>query len=262
MQAVLAPRSRRCFPVPPVAAFPAVITSAASGELGADAIARLTEIERALADRVPAGPVLQAPSRKELERQLFNGFDTATDYYIESGIVVWRAVGHDYQKLLGLSANSGELVEREFFDRADAFSAPTFIKAVAAMRVVRRVGQWLLSAEPGGAYTEMASPRDLLESFMAATFIATLLLAQVRGTVSGARPGNLKALAAHLMDAAADVYRGAVDGGCPQAAHEENPWYWSPDWQEGEVEADLDRRRGRVRRFSSAEHLIGSLKGS
>lgn len=37
-------------------------------------------------------------------------------------------------------------------------------------------------------------------------------------------------------------------------------YFWTPDWQEGEREAQVDIRRGRVKRFRSAKALIADLK--
>lgn len=37
-------------------------------------------------------------------------------------------------------------------------------------------------------------------------------------------------------------------------------WFWSPDWQAGEREADLDRQAGRVETFGSGEEFIAALE--
>lgn len=37
-------------------------------------------------------------------------------------------------------------------------------------------------------------------------------------------------------------------------------YFWTPEWQEGEREAQADIRRGRVKRFRSAQALIADLK--
>ncbi len=36
-------------------------------------------------------------------------------------------------------------------------------------------------------------------------------------------------------------------------------WYWTPDWQEGEQEADADLAEGRYTRFSSLEEMDARL---
>lgn len=37
-------------------------------------------------------------------------------------------------------------------------------------------------------------------------------------------------------------------------------WFWTPQWQEGEREADTDRAAGRVETFTSGEEFVGSLR--
>jgi len=37
-------------------------------------------------------------------------------------------------------------------------------------------------------------------------------------------------------------------------------WFWSPEWQAGEREADSDRAANRIESFSSDEELIGALR--
>ncbi len=37
-------------------------------------------------------------------------------------------------------------------------------------------------------------------------------------------------------------------------------WFWTPEWQVGEREADADRTAGRVETFNSGEEFIGALR--
>ncbi len=37
-------------------------------------------------------------------------------------------------------------------------------------------------------------------------------------------------------------------------------WFWAPEWQVGEREADADRAAGNVEGFGSGEELIGALR--
>jgi len=37
-------------------------------------------------------------------------------------------------------------------------------------------------------------------------------------------------------------------------------WFWSPEWQAGEREADADRAAGRVTTFASGEELVEGLR--
>lgn len=39
-------------------------------------------------------------------------------------------------------------------------------------------------------------------------------------------------------------------------------WYWTPEWQAGERQADEDIRAGRVESFRSAEDLIRNLRAA
>lgn len=49
----------------------------------------------------------------------------------------------------------------------------------------------------------------------------------------------------------------------PAQVNDEEAWFWTPEWQKREREADEDIRRGRVSpAFSSAEELIADLRRS
>jgi len=37
-------------------------------------------------------------------------------------------------------------------------------------------------------------------------------------------------------------------------------WFWTPEWQAGEREADVDSAAGRIETFSSGDELIGALR--
>jgi AbrB family looped-hinge helix DNA binding protein len=37
-------------------------------------------------------------------------------------------------------------------------------------------------------------------------------------------------------------------------------WFWSPEWQAGEREADADRDAGRVETFASGDELLDALR--
>jgi AbrB family looped-hinge helix DNA binding protein len=37
-------------------------------------------------------------------------------------------------------------------------------------------------------------------------------------------------------------------------------WFWTPEWQAGEREADADRSAGRVKEFGSGDELVGALR--
>lgn len=46
-----------------------------------------------------------------------------------------------------------------------------------------------------------------------------------------------------------------------KAGDPEQAYFWTPEWQEGESEAEEDIRRGRVKDYSSVEELIRDLDG-
>jgi hypothetical protein len=261
MQAILALPRSSWFPVPP-GAYPTGLASEVFEQLDERAANRLRQIEQELAEHAPTAPALRASSNEQLFSRAMDALMVAEDYYIESGTIIWRALDHDYQRLLNLSANSTEVVEREFLEHATHLKPLTFIDAVASLRVLAKVGEWVILSEKKKTDNKRELPVEFLLHFMMATFLTSCLLDHIRKTVRGAKPRNLRTLAKFLMEIACSAYRMALDQSLPQAVGEENHWYWSPNWQEGEAEADLDRLRGRIDRFGSAEHLIQSLKRS
>lgn len=45
-----------------------------------------------------------------------------------------------------------------------------------------------------------------------------------------------------------------------QLAALDQAWYWTPEWQAGEAEADADRMAGRLTRYHSDEEFFTSLR--
>lgn len=261
MQAILAQPRSKWFSVPP-GAYPTGLVLEVFGQLDERAAIRLRQIEQELTERAPTAPALRASSDDQCILEFVNALLVAEDYYKESGTIIWRALDHDYQKLLHLSANSTEVLEREFLEHGTHLKPLTFIDAVASLRILAKVGEWVILSEKQKIDNKLELPGDFLFLFMVATFLTSCLLDHIRKTVRGAKPRNLRTLAKGLMEIACTAHQMALDQSLPQAVGEENLWYWSPNWQAGEAEADLDRLRGRVKRFSSAEHLIQSLKSS
>jgi hypothetical protein len=37
-------------------------------------------------------------------------------------------------------------------------------------------------------------------------------------------------------------------------------WFWTPEWQAGEREAEADRAAGRIERFDSCEEFLATLR--
>ena len=47
----------------------------------------------------------------------------------------------------------------------------------------------------------------------------------------------------------------------PDEVAPDQAWFWTPEWQAGECEADADFAAGRYQRFTSGEEFIASLDG-
>lgn len=58
--------------------------------------------------------------------------------------------------------------------------------------------------------------------------------------------------------------RGAAEVKLDRIAHQlaalDQAWYWTPEWQAGEAEADADRMAGRSTRYHSDEEFLASLR--
>ena len=57
-----------------------------------------------------------------------------------------------------------------------------------------------------------------------------------------------------------DIHQDALEEKLYKGIDDEQFWYWNPKWQEGEVEADLDRHAGDVKHLASVEDLIRDLR--
>lgn len=79
-------------------------------------------------------------------------------------------------------------------------------------------------------------------------------------TVSGSTLPRQVRAALHVGEeddvAFVDTGRGIVV--CPA----DQAWYWTPEWQEGEREADADLSAGRSRVFASDEEFLSALQGA
>lgn len=230
-------------------------------QLDSESIEKLRKTEEGLKRDVDIERILLARTSRELLQAFRSGFAMAAGYYIESGVIVWRALHHDYLKLLQLSNASSEAIDNEFFRNPKRLKKDTFVDAVAGTRVVGKVGEWVIKSEMGKAIAERVPPLDYLSNVVFVTFLTQCVLAQVTGEIEGARASNLRQLAKGLIDFARIAYNDAIQGRLHTSAQEEQHWYWSPDWQLGEVEADLDRCFKQTKHFESAEDLISDLRG-
>ncbi|MBI2872748.1 MAG: hypothetical protein HYY00_06125 [Chloroflexi bacterium] len=247
----------------PIKAFPSTVRAAGLAPwLESKTVKELQKIEEEMRAEIPFGPVLRARTDRGLERGLMRAMDVAISYYIQSGVILWRALKHDYSRLREISRASCRSIEEAFFQHANRLDRETFVNIVAAVRVWSKVSEWVITAEEKKEINERTPPLDFLNYVVEATFLTACLLEYVTGKIRGARQYNLKLLADLLCQRAETKYEQAVESKWYAIAGETQHWFWSPAWQEGEVEADLDRHLGNVKRFDSAEDLIYSLRTS
>ena len=60
------------------------------------------------------------------------------------------------------------------------------------------------------------------------------------------------------LDGSVDVAVSNLSSG-PLLVDPDQLWFWTPEWQQGEREADADIKEGRTEHFSSAEDFLASL---
>ncbi len=98
----------------------------------------------------------------------------------------------------------------------------------------------------------MANLKGLLEDAARVEGKYRISLPKRIGKVLGLKKGDI--LFARLADQRLELIPAAV-------ISPDQLWYWTPEWQEMERQADKDIARGRVKRRNSAEQLIEDLKG-
>lgn len=241
------------------AGFSAIHLAGLDYSLNDKTLAELRVIEWKLRNEVDIALILRARTQRGMEQAIIRAFKIASEYYIESGMIIWRALNDDYSRLLQLSRVSMEAVEKEFFRHSERLEREIFIKVVAGIRVFGKVGEWVILDEGGKELAKREPPMDYLMKAVIVTFLTSCFLTLTKGDIKGVRASNLTLLAQELVDIVSDVYQVAVQRRLHESAGEEQYWYWSPHWQEGEVEADLDKNIGDVKRFASIEDLILDL---
>ncbi len=250
------------FSLPVIEAFPTSLSilnlNGLERELDEDTIKRLKTLEGQLRHDAPIQKALNARSNDTFQNALAESFQVATGYYVESGVLVWRALEYNYDRLLRLSRKSSAALEKTFFQFVERLEAETFMQTVAGLRVLAKVAQWVVLAEKGR--NEGVPPAEYLGRIVAATFYTWCILAYLNGDVKRARKENVEAIARAIMVCAEGVYEDALNDSLPRLAGESQEWYWSPAWQLGEVEADLDIRMNRVESFDSVEDLLEDLQ--
>ncbi len=247
--------------IPAIEAFPTslfiVHLAGLEHHLNEETIAELQETERRLQDAVPIAPILGARTQKGFERAFIHAYEQAMAYYVTSGITIWRSLNHDYRKLLKLSQVSCKLIEGLFFQHVGRLERQTFIKSVVGLRVLRNIGERIILAEEKTPPDKQAPPLSYLDQVAYATFVLWCLLSHLQGSVKKARRDILRMLADELFSAASKAYDEALKRHLYERETERN--YWSPIWQEGEVEADLDKHLGDMKSFNSVEDLLKDL---
>jgi hypothetical protein len=222
----------------------------------------LKESEQELQRRLQISPILLARSEQRLSRAFQQAFRAAADYYVEASVLIWRALGHDHRKLLLLSQSTTRVIEEEFWRNRKKLTQRTFVKAVAAVRVLEKVGSWVIRADEVKAHEAQIPLLSFMGYLVFATFLTHCLLAYITGEFKRARPHNLELLAEGMLEVAAREFQEAAAQKLPETVGDDQAWYWSPSWQEREVEADLDIRIGHVKRFTSVQALVRDVKSS
>lgn len=220
-----------------------------------DTAARLGAIEIELRQKMPVASIL-AGTQAEIEAALKTACEVAFDYYIEAGVLIWRGIGHDYGRLLELSRASSEALDHVFFEHYKAFQRDTFISAVAGLRALTNIGERTIL----WASRENMPPLEYLTTVLYVALLTTVVTSYLEGEVPTARPLNLRIIASSFMYLAKNAYKDAVKKGLFAGATETERMFWSPCWQKGEVEADLDKHVGNVRHLTSVESLLRDLR--
>jgi hypothetical protein len=249
-------------PLPAVEAFPTNLSvihlAGLDGNLDDQTTARLHELEKQLRASVDVAPILRMRTQRTFEEAFKREYRKAVSYYIESGILVWRALDYDYSRLLGLSQTSCATIDSLFFTHARKLERETFISSVTSLRALAKVGEWVILSEESDEIS--MPPLDYLDKAVLATFLTWCILAYLTEEVRNARRDNLKALSDSLLAIGDSAYQEAIKAGIHIRAKESHHWYWSPSWQEGEVEADLDKHVGDLETFASVEELVQDLR--
>jgi len=86
--------------------------------------------------------------------------------------------------------------------------------------------------------------------------VTTCVLSHVNQDVVGTPTSNLRLLADAMLEVGNEAHQMAVD---EHLYDDGQAWFWHPQWQLGEAEADLDRLQGRVKWSNSVDTLIEDL---
>ena len=91
------------------------------------------------------------------------------------------------------------------------------------------------------------------------TFLAWCLAAYLTGQAKRATKENIDSISEAVKELTEEILAQALKERLPLLVGETQKWFWTVEWQGGEVEADLDKHLNRVQRFDSAHDLIQGL---
>ena len=226
-------------------------------ELDSQITSALRSLEGEFVSSVRVEKFLRARGNKAIEEAFAQSYGVALGYYVESSAIIWRGLNHDYDKLLRLSRTSSERLERVFFDHANKLKPQTFIAVVTSLRVLAKVAEWVIIAEKDKSPS--GPPMDYLSKIALVTFLTWCLVAYITGQTTRARKDNIDGITDAVKDFTEEILGQALKERLPWLVGEMQEWYWNFEWQEGEVEADLDKHQDRVETFKSADALIQNL---
>ena len=246
--------------------FPASLTVVHSAGL-ADALdsettSHLKAIESEMREHIDIGLVLRARNQAAFYVAAKDAAEVVAGYHVVAGILIWRALKHDYSKLLQLSKESSAAIESLLLKHATLFEKTTLIRALGGLRTFGHVGELLVRNEETLEPQDRTPPFQYLKFAVLTSFVASCLIAHATGQVKRAREVNLAALGDAIFDVAQQAYESALEQGLFEGSSKAQIGYWNPEWQLGEVEADLDIQGGALKRFRSADELIKDMQNS
>lgn len=133
------------------------------------------------------------------------------------------------------------------------------IKVLTGMRVWSKVGSWMSENQDRTEPPIVELPLGFLHDVLGPTFFTDCFLDASRWEPNSPLGKNMDRLAEGLLASARESYTSVFETKLPEALTDRQAWYWDPDWQTGEVEADLDTRFGRMKHFASVESLLDDL---
>ena len=261
MAASIAVLLGREFSIPPIEAFPTSLSvlnlSGLEDELDKASTERLRTLEKQFHNDVHIEYALRARKTESFQEYLLQSYRRAVSYYVESSIIVWRALNHDYDRLLSLSHIASSTLEKAFFLNSENLRRDPFIESVTGLRVLAKVAEWVILAEK--SKSAGVPPIDYLSKISLVTFLTWAVLAYITGQVKRPIRANVEEITKAIRYLADEIYHDAIAKGLPEMVGEEQEWFWCVEWQGGAVEAELDKLSGDVESFSSAEGLIRDL---